>query len=349
MKPSSRYRFASFLVIGVAVFVAVLILFPRSQNPGTPSSATNRDASPQPGGLANQKNSRNPRKESQSGTQWLAELSESKTSIHEKLAQLQSGLPRHDILALWNEMLAAGTWVRNGQLPGAEKWESEMIFNALLDALVERGAPRNGAGAEQDSAAVAAIFGELIGAHQCDGVIRDYAIQRGLMLAADSLPPENPGRTEIIEAGLAQLTPGNIGEFHLGTALNTFLSFKSQWTEAERTRIQDSINHLILDLPRETTDRFTQETDVPTLQVRIPLLTAIGAWAIEPGLPLLDKAIRSEKPALQIPAIAAWSQLPVEMRSNSDIRAQIETWASSDNSLRFAAANAIRSTEIHNP
>jgi HEAT repeat protein len=104
-----------------------------------------------------------------------------------------------------------------------------------------------------------------------------------------------------------------------------------------------------MNLPQETTDRFTQETDVPTLQVRIPLLTAIGAWGIGPGLPLLAQAIRSDKPALQIPAIAAWSQLPVAMRGNSDIRAQIETWASSDNSLRFAAANAIRSTEIHTP
>ena len=177
--------------------------------------------------------------------------------------------------------------------------------------------------------------------------MRNYEIQRGIILAADSLPANTQGRGEIINTALAQITPDNINEFHVGTALNTFLSFKSQWSYAERKQIRDTINRLVLDLPNETKESFIQETDTPWMQVRVLLLTAIGAWGIEAGLPLLTQAISSGKPALQIPGIAAWSQLPSELRASNQMHDQIKTWAASDNPLRFAASNAIRSTEIY--
>ena len=241
--------------------------------------------------------------------QWLAELSSGEDTVRDKLAQLPSGFVRHDIIALWNDILTDGELVRNGQLPGMEKAESEMIFNALLDGLVERGAIAQENGNELETAAVTTIFTQLISALQCDGVLRDYAIQRGLILAADSLPANTQGRGEIINTALAQITPDNINEFHVGTALNTFLSFKSQWSYAERKQIRDTINRLVLDLPNETKESFIQATDTPSMQVRVPLLTAIGA--------------------------------------SNQMHDQIKTWAASDNPLRFAASNAIRSTEIY--
>jgi hypothetical protein len=85
-----------------------------------------------------------PKKERETATAWLAAISRGDGDIREKIDQLQAGLPRHSITALWQDLLKQGDWIREGRLPGGEKWESEMIFNALLDALVVAGSEQGG-------------------------------------------------------------------------------------------------------------------------------------------------------------------------------------------------------------
>ena len=77
------------------------------------------------------------------------------------------------------------------------------------------------------------------------------------------------------------------------------------------------------------------------LQVRIPLLTAIGGWQIHSALPHLHQALHSGEPSLQIPAMAAWSQFPPDIREETQLRKQMETWASSQSPLRYAAQAAL--------
>lgn len=345
MKKVSRFRLISILTIGGAALVALLLLISRRQNsaPGWPAAigdAPQYSDGLHTGKLSSPHHAKAARTVRQSPVQWLAALSESKGSIHEKLAQLQAELPRHNIIALWTELILAGTWVSSGQLPGSEKWESEMIFNALLDALVEAGSAAQAAGLPTE--AVASIFSQLINAPHCDGVLRDYSIQRGLVLTADSLPPENPDRQAIISTVLDQLTTENLNEFYTGSALNTFLSFQDQWSPSEREKIQARIEHLISSLPQDFMEDRPQAPDGPSLEVRIPLITAIGGWEIQSALPLLRQAIHSGRPALQIPAIASWSRLPQKMREAAQLQEQIETWATSQSPLQYAASNAIR-------
>ena len=344
MKKVSRFGLIGILTIGVAALVALLLPISSRQNsaPGSPAvigDALQYSEDPHTN-LSSHRNTKAARKKRQTPVQWLAALSESKGSIHEKLAQLQAELPRHNVIALWTELILAGTWVSSGQLPGSEKWESEMIFNALLDALVEAGSAAQTAGLPTE--AVASIFSQLINAPHCDGVLRDYSIQRGLILTADSLPPENPDRQAIISTVLDQLTTENLNEFHTGTALNTFLSFQDQWSPSERDKIQARIEHLISTLPKDFMEDRPQAPDGPSLEVCIPLITAIGGWEIQSALPLLRQAIHSGRPALQIPAIAAWSRLPQKMRETAQLQEQIETWATSQSPLQYAASNAIR-------
>jgi hypothetical protein len=344
MKNISRFRLIGTVTTGGAALIALLLLISRRQNsaPGAPAAIGDalRHSQVPHTDLSSHRNTKSARKQRQTHVQWLAELSESKGGIHEKLAQLQAGLPRHNVLALWTELIHAGTWVSSGQLPGSEKWESEMIFNALLDALVEAGSAAQAAGLPTD--AVASIFSHLINAPHCDGVLRDYTIQRGLMLTADSLPAENLDRQAIIGTVLDQLTPENLNESYTGTALNTLLSFQDQWSPAEREKIQARIEQLISSLPQGFMEDRPQAPDGPTLEVRIPLITAIGGWEIQSALPLLRQAIHSGRHALQIPAIAAWSRLPQKMRETAQLQEQIETWATSQSPLQYAASNAIR-------
>jgi hypothetical protein len=344
MKKVSRFGLIGILTIGVAALVALLLPISSRQNsaPGSPAAIGDalQYSEDLHTNLSSHRNTKAARKKRQTPVQWLAALSESKGSIHEKLAQLQAELPRHNVIALWTELILAGTWVSSGQLPGSEKWESEMIFNALLDALVEAGSAAQTAGLPTE--AVASIFSQLINAPHCDGVLRDYSIQRGLILTADSLPPENPDRQAIISTVLDQLTTENLNEFHAGTALNTFLSFQDQWSPSERDKIQARIEHLISSLPKDFIEDRPQVPDGPSLEVCIPLITAIGGWEIQSALPLLRQAIRSGRPSLQIPAIAAWSRLPQKMRETAQLQEQIETWATSQSPLQYAASNAIR-------
>ena len=291
-----------------------------------------------------------PKKERETATAWLAAISRGDGDIREKIDQLQAGLPRHSITALWQDLLKQGDWIREGRLPGGEKWESEMIFNALLDALVVAGsAPPDGAGVAPGEEA-AAIFGRLITAEPCDGVLRDYSIQRGLMLAGDSLAPDSPGREGILAATLGKLTIANLSDSYPGTALNTLGSYRDQWSAAERTRITESIAALVSALPADPAGNYPLETDGPSLQVRIPLMGAVATWGIVGGIPLITQAVLSGKPALQIPAIAAWCRLPEEMRSQPAISGRIAQWAATAGSpLQYAATSAIHHTQSSNP
>ena len=128
MKKVSRFGLIGILTIGVAALVALLLPISSRQNsaPGSPAvigDALQYSEDPHTD-LSSHRNTKAARKKRQTPVQWLAALSESKGSIHEKLAQLQAELPRHNVIALWTELILAGTWVSSGQLPGSEKWES---------------------------------------------------------------------------------------------------------------------------------------------------------------------------------------------------------------------------------
>ena len=349
----SRRGYFGILTISVALPAVLLFTATRKQET-TVHLFTNQNENrlqtrtqPSPEHTPHQKTKHSARKTPQSPVQWLASVSQSQGNIHEKLALLQSGLPRQDITALWQEMIQEKTSLHSGQLPGSEKWESEMIFNALLDALVEAGAKAQAAG--ETTEIITTLFCQLIATRQNDGVLRDYAIQRGLMLAADSLPADSSDRENIIHTTLEELTAANLDQFHTGTALNTLLSFKAQWSPAEHTVIQDHIQDLISTLPENLMADTPATPGSPDLQVRIPLLTAIGGWHIQSALPHLEQAIHSGQPSLQIPAIAAWSQFPQDLRQQNPLHRQIETWATSQSPLRYAAEAALSRTTAPAP
>ncbi len=345
MKNISRTGYLGILTIAVAVLATLpfAILRQQKSTADTPSGKSMKLLHTQADFSREQTLSRNPRhsthKERQTPVQWLASVSESEGTIHEKLAQLQAGLPHHNIISLWDAMILKSSWLYSGQLPGSEKWESEMIFNTLLDALVEAGAKAQAAG--EATASITSLFCQLIATRQNDGVLRDYAIQRGLILAADSIPPDSTDRQSIIHTTLEELTTENLDAFHTGTALNTLLSFKAQWSQAEHAQIQDRIESLISSLPENIMATPPTTPGTPDLQVRIPLLTAIGGWQIRSALPLLQQAIHSGQSSLQIPAIAAWSQFPQDLQEHTQLHQQIETWATSQSPLRYAAEAAL--------
>ena len=356
MKRYTRTALLSLFAAVAAAVIATLVitkretgsaaLSPQSIGGGDASQAGNSSSSAQlhPG------DARSPRKELETATDWLAAISKGGGSIGEKIDRLKAGLPQHSITALWQDLLKQGDWIRDGHLPGGKKWESEMIFNALLDALVVAGsASPDGAGAAPGEEA-AAIFGLLIAAEPCDGVLRDYSIQRGLMLAADSLLSDSPGREGILAATLGKLTIENLSDTYPGTALNTLGSYHDQWSGAERVRITESIAALVSSLPADPAGNYPNETDGPSLQARIPLMGAVATWGIAGGIPLITQAVLSDKPALQIPAIAAWCRLPEEMRGQPAIGGRIGQWAATAGSpLQYAATSAIRHTQPSNP
>jgi hypothetical protein len=353
MKNISRRGYFGILSIGVALLAVLLFTAKRKQeatdhfytdqNENRPYTRTQ----PAPEHAPHQKTKHLARKPPQSPFQWLVGVSQSQGDIHEKLALLQSELPRQDITSLWLEMIQEKTTLHSGQLPGSEKWESEMIFNALLDALVESASKAQAAG--ETTGNITTLFCQLIATRQNDAVLRDYAIQRSLTLAADSLPADSPDRQHIIHTTLEELNAGNLDQVHTGTALNTLLSFKAQWSPAEHAEIQDRIQTLISTLPENLMADPPATPGTPDLQIRIPLLTAIGGWHIQSAIPHLEQAIHSGQPSLQIPAIAAWSQFPQNLQQQSPLHRQIEAWATSQSPLRYAAEAALSRNTFHAP
>jgi hypothetical protein len=283
--------------------------------------------------------------------EWLIGISESKDSIYEKLARIEAGLPSYRITALWHSLLHESPWLQSGQLPGCEKWESEIIFNALLDSLGDAGEPRPPHASAPPE--IITQFSQLISTPSYDIVLRDYAIQRALMLAADALRADGPERQALIGTTLALLTMENRDASFTGTALNTFLSYQQQWSAQEQTQIKNRIEQYLMcqqdKLMPPAARTATSAPRDPDLATVIPLLSAIGGWQIRSGLPYLEHAMLHRPASLQIPAIAAWSQFPSGHQEASTLRPQVQAWATSNGPLRYAAASALRRSALTSP
>lgn len=272
--------------------------------------------------------------------EWLASICAEKIDVEEKLAKLQSERSHHSITALWQDLMKEATWLQNGQIPGCQPWQSAMIFNALLDALVEAGAKAQRA--DQSTEEIVGIFHDLVANASHDGILRDYAIQRSLMLAGETLRHDSAGRQTLLQVTLQELTPQNLPQSPLGTTLNTLLSYQDSWSAKEHRQIQDRVEELIANIPPNFFKPSTPTSDeAPNLQVRIPLLTAIGGWQIHAAYPLLEAAIHSGDPSLQIPAIAAWSKFPQAKDPQNPLHRQIQQWATSQSPLKYAAQTAL--------
>ncbi len=256
--------------------------------------------------------------------------------LADKLTALQNDFPVSTAIPLWLALLAQQDSIRSGQLPGVEDWQAAVIFNDLLDRLVAAGSDENLNVGSETSAAIASIFQRLISADTTEALLQDYSIQRGLIWASAAPLTDATARATVIDAVLARLDSKHLQGSGLGTSLNTFWGFAPQWSPAEKSKIHARITQLIAELPAN------QES--LALEVRIPLLTAIGAWGVEAGLPQLTAALDSGRPALQIPAIAAWSLLPPALRGGPREQ-QVHSLAASTSPLQYAASAALTRTQ----
>lgn len=270
----------------------------------------------------------------------LAAICRRQQPLADKLIALQNDLPASTAIPLWQALLLEQDSIRTGQLPGVENWQASLIFNDLLDRLVAAGSDANPNIDGETSATIASIFQQLILANTTEPLLHDYSIQRGLIWASAAPIADATARATVIEAVLDRLDVNHLQGSSLGTSLNTLGSFAQQWSPTEKSKIHARIAQLITELPANQ--------ELLTLEVRIPLLTAIGAWGVEAGLPQLTSALASGKPALQIPAIAAWSLLPVALRSGPRER-EIRLLAAGTGPLQYAATSALNRTQTLPP